>query len=175
MPTRSFAEIFRRHRGPYSLIVWRTFKQGDKVTITKKELERSADPEADAKMFLTDPRDCVTSVDVWSEKEEQFVTTVRREDCGIAPIMHVIEDPPMTTSTTTAKPVARSGHYVVANPKFDPGKGEVATKMWQAFLKMDGAFTAKQVATRFKSLDAKMVGPYASHFKRQGGLKAASA
>lgn len=81
MPTRSFQEILDRHRGPYSLMVWRTEGAGKALRITK-QIEKTADPEQDAMMYLGDPRDFVTSVDLWSEGEGAFVTTFTKGDAS---------------------------------------------------------------------------------------------
>src|SRR5579859_7177732 len=214
MPTRDFSEILTRHRGPYSLICWRTVNGPKNLPVIEKtviEHTKVEDPIAEALLLVGDPRDNVTSVDLWSEHEQAFVTTVRAEDAGRTIPLHQGDVPPSTArkpaatpapsadavpasaqETTVAKkklklvqtskgnkpvttPSARGGRYAVADRKFDAGKGEVAQKFWKAFLAMDGAFTVAEVAKRFKSLEEKMVGPYATHFKTKGGLKRVSA
>lgn len=81
MPTRSYQEILDRHRGPYSLMIWRTEGAGKSLRITK-QIEKTADPEMDAMMYLGDPRDSVTSIDLWSDGEGAFVTTFTKGDAN---------------------------------------------------------------------------------------------
>lgn len=69
------------HRGPFRLIVTRPF-------VTKKGFYRSEwlsgsiereDVESDARALLTDPRDTITSVYVWSEGEDCFIGGYSKE------------------------------------------------------------------------------------------------
>lgn len=74
------AACLQRHRGPFTLIGWRppTTKKGkvDERTVVAKAVSRDEVEEL-ARMALTDPRDTLTSVHVWSDREEQFVTAIK--------------------------------------------------------------------------------------------------
>lgn len=64
-----------RHRGPYQLLVIRPFKT--KVGFYRSEW-LSGETQSDEVMdevdaLLTDPRDNISSIHIWSIKEEQFV------------------------------------------------------------------------------------------------------
>ena len=66
-----------RHRGPFSLNVTRWDKtKPDGKQISNAQLPGSVareDVEAEALALLTDPRDCIVGVAVWSEVEQQFI------------------------------------------------------------------------------------------------------
>lgn len=76
--------FYLRHKGPF------TFNVTRKVVVNKStgrtELQSqylsgrmdAEDVESEAKALLEDPRDTILSVSVWSESEEQFVTSFRR-------------------------------------------------------------------------------------------------
>lgn len=68
--------IWQRHRGPYALNVLRASrnKYGAKTTTEMRGVD-SDEVEELARMLLEDPRDKVLGVYVWSEREEQFVTS----------------------------------------------------------------------------------------------------
>lgn len=75
MPT-----VWQRHRGPYSLAVLRTApkaKGGVRSAVEARGVA-TEDVEEMAEMLLTDPRDSIETVFVWSEREEQFVTWFKR-------------------------------------------------------------------------------------------------
>lgn len=76
---------FEHHRGPYTLQVIREtpVSKGRKVPYVVDTLPGTVEPEdipAEARALLTDPRDTITSVFVWSEYEQQHVTTYKRKD-----------------------------------------------------------------------------------------------
>lgn len=71
-------EVLARHRGPYRLCVVRPF-------VTKPGFYRSqwldgavdgGEVEDEARALLADPRDTITYVGLWSEREQQFVAGV---------------------------------------------------------------------------------------------------
>jgi hypothetical protein len=76
---KKFDAIFARHKGPYTLIVYyptRRKRSGYLEGIQPKKLIpriEGEEVEEMACMLLTDPRDLVESVYVYSESEEQFV------------------------------------------------------------------------------------------------------
>lgn len=74
----SLADILARHRGPYRLAVTRP---GTKAPTSEflSGLVESEDVETDARALLDDPRDSILTVHVWSDREQQYVTTLRRE------------------------------------------------------------------------------------------------
>jgi hypothetical protein len=73
-----------RHRGPYTLIGTRMLKtKPDEVkeSVTLATGLAFDEVEELALGFMTDPRDTLSStVEVWSEREEQFVTVIRKGD-----------------------------------------------------------------------------------------------
>lgn len=74
-------DILARHRGPYRLEVTRPFttKAGFFRTEWLPGIVESEDVGDEALALLSDPRDTIVSVGVWSEREQQFVTTIRGE------------------------------------------------------------------------------------------------
>lgn len=76
---------FDHHRGPFRLQVLRTRKvsEGSKrypaTTQTLPGLTDGADVADEAKALLTDPRDTIDAVYVFSETEAQHVMTYRRQ------------------------------------------------------------------------------------------------
>jgi hypothetical protein len=74
----------RRHRGPFVLKGWRPPTKAGKPTASKlpeavilaKAVQREEVLEL-CESFLTDPRDTLTEVEVWSEREDQFVGTMK--------------------------------------------------------------------------------------------------
>lgn len=69
--------FYTRHHGPYQLQISRTDLASDtgfKVSILPGEVAGS-DAESEAMALLSDPRDTITSVSVWSIPESQHVTT----------------------------------------------------------------------------------------------------
>jgi len=69
------------HRGPYFLYVVRParkpgFMAGEWL-LNPRDAE---DVEEESRAYLTDPRDTVSFINVWSDREEQFVMTFRRKD-----------------------------------------------------------------------------------------------
>lgn len=75
----SLAPVSRHHSGPFLLMaLWPSTRQ------LARSRERDETAELDD-AFLTDPRDDIESVYVYSEAEEQFVMTYRRSDVGKSP------------------------------------------------------------------------------------------
>lgn len=81
-----YAQILERHRGPFLFCILRaaaTKKNAGAVesewlkTPTEKE-----DVVEEALALLEDPRDGIVNVGLWSEGEQAFVTTFRREDAS---------------------------------------------------------------------------------------------
>jgi hypothetical protein len=74
------------HRGPFRLMVMRPKKvaAGSKKYPATFELLKGNVPKADieeeAQALLNDPRDVIESIYVWSEREEQFVTIIKRKN-----------------------------------------------------------------------------------------------
>ena len=74
----------RRHRGPFRLQVGRPYtgRSTRKPDMTYETLAGTVtrdDVVEEATAFLTDPRDSVTVVHVFSDREQQHVTTYHRE------------------------------------------------------------------------------------------------
>lgn len=72
-----------RHRGPYRFHVERPSK--GKTGYRNEWLPGSVptwDAEEEARALLTDPRDTILRVHVWSEREQQFVMTYRKEEAA---------------------------------------------------------------------------------------------
>lgn len=76
--------FWKRHKGPFKFCVSRPF-------VPKKNFFRSEwltggvegdEVEEEALALLTDPRDTIVEVSVWSEREEQFVFHYRRPSVG---------------------------------------------------------------------------------------------
>lgn len=71
--------FWSRHRGPFSLFLVRPGKKNLKGEWLKGSIG-GAEVEEEARTFLTDPRDKVLRVHVWSDTENQFVMTYRKEE-----------------------------------------------------------------------------------------------
>ena len=76
----------RHHRGPFRLQVMRPrtvtktrHRAGCTVDTLNGTVDRD-DVRDDAYALLDDPRDTIESVYVWSEREQQHVTTYRKDD-----------------------------------------------------------------------------------------------
>lgn len=79
MPTRSFREIYGRHRGPYSLMLSRQVAEGKKTISKNDHLPgpfSAEEAHEEARMLVTDPRENVTAAFVYSETEGQFIGAV---------------------------------------------------------------------------------------------------
>ena len=69
------------HRGPFLLNVVRPGKKaGFNSSEWLKGSVEKADVEEEVHALLTDPRDSITAVSVWSELEEQFAGTFTLRD-----------------------------------------------------------------------------------------------
>lgn len=68
-----------RHRGPYSLSVTREYasKKGFYRTEWLSGTVEADEVEDEAMALLTDPRDRISAVSVWSEREQQYVMSYR--------------------------------------------------------------------------------------------------
>lgn len=77
----STTEAIMRHRGPFFLMVVRPNpKKSDRfVSEWLKGQSNKDDVESDVMGLLTDPRDTIVSVAVWSDAENQFVGTYNKE------------------------------------------------------------------------------------------------
>lgn len=64
--------FLNNHRGPFRFCVSRPGKKGSETEWLKGESARD-DVEAEARALLTDHRDTITHVSVWSVAENQFV------------------------------------------------------------------------------------------------------
>ncbi len=73
------ADILARHRGPYIFCVVRPSpkKKGFYKSEWLKGSTEREDVGPEAMALLTDPRDTVIQVAVWSEREASFVTVIR--------------------------------------------------------------------------------------------------
>ena len=82
-PKILLAEPFwARHRGPFTLVVCRPHKKKPGF-FTNQCLQGSSegpDAQAEAYALLTDPRDTITVVSVWSEREQSYSMNYRRAD-----------------------------------------------------------------------------------------------
>ena len=70
--------VFARHRGPYVLMVSRPFAAKSGFTHSEwlpGEVD-AEDAEDEALALLTDPRDTISHVYIWSLREQQFVASV---------------------------------------------------------------------------------------------------
>lgn len=78
--TTQMAAVLQRHRGPFVLQVSRTTtrKPGVQVVALPGRTDRE-DVEGEALALLADPRDTIVAVHVWSDPEQQHVTTIRAE------------------------------------------------------------------------------------------------
>lgn len=74
--------FWTRHRGPYLLCITRPLptKQGSFGQQWLSALEAGPEAESQALAFLADPRDTITGVDIWSDREECFVMSYKRGD-----------------------------------------------------------------------------------------------
>lgn len=83
LPTILLAEPFwRRHRGPFVLVVSRPMVTKPRFWRSER-LSGSSDGQTaqeEAHALLTDPRDTIDGVSVWSLREEQFVMNYRKTD-----------------------------------------------------------------------------------------------
>lgn len=70
------------YRGPFRLCVARPFvsKPGFIRSEWLPGVVDSAEITAEAHALLSDPRDSILTVDVWSEREQKFVHTYRKRD-----------------------------------------------------------------------------------------------
>lgn len=69
------------HRGPFRFCVTRPHPRKEGVFASEwlvGEIDKD-DVEAEAGALLTDPRDTITSIAVWSVREESFVGTFKLE------------------------------------------------------------------------------------------------
>lgn len=66
--------IRQNHRGPYRFLVTRPSrgKNPNRGEWLAGDVE-SVDVAEECEALLTDPRDSITSISIWSDKEEQFV------------------------------------------------------------------------------------------------------
>lgn len=77
-------EFYTRHRGPYVLQIVRTRvgthkgRYACEVCLLPGRVD-GMDVAAEASALMTDPRDTIEAVYVWSEPEQQHVMTYRRE------------------------------------------------------------------------------------------------
>lgn len=71
-----------KYRGPFRLMVVRPFatKPGFFRSEWLPGVVDSADITAEARALLTDPRDSIVTVDIWSEREQKFIHTYRKGD-----------------------------------------------------------------------------------------------
>lgn len=67
--------FWERHRGPFSLMVVRPGKKGKMKSEWLSGVVDGPDVPEEAHALLTDPRDTIMRVHVWSEKDNQFVMT----------------------------------------------------------------------------------------------------
>jgi len=78
--------VFSRHRGPFKLLIIRQYSK-KKNPFRSEWLEgvtEAEDVEAEAQSLLQDPRDTIESVGVFSERENQFVMSYRRDNAEAA-------------------------------------------------------------------------------------------
>jgi hypothetical protein len=75
------ADILDCHRGPYLFCVSRPFatKPGFYRSEWLKGTVDRGDVGEEALALLTDPRDTIVNVAIWSEREQAFVTLIRGE------------------------------------------------------------------------------------------------
>lgn len=77
-----------RRQGPFTLSIVRRVEKTEKnntglETTGLKGTVAKEDVEGDAVALLTDPRDTIIRVLVWSEREDQHITTYRKEDVNV--------------------------------------------------------------------------------------------
>ena len=70
--------MIKSHRGPFSLAITRHVKGKPASQWLGREID-TEEVEEEALSLLTDPRDTIAQVHVWSEREHQFVHCFRRE------------------------------------------------------------------------------------------------
>ena len=79
------SDILARHRGPYTFCICRPVEKAKNWASPRYASEwlkgdvASEDVGAEAMVLLSDPRDCICHVAVWSSKENQFVTGIKSE------------------------------------------------------------------------------------------------
>jgi len=79
------SDILQRHRGPYLFCLTRSTVskyKGDTPRFCSEWLKSEVSTEdvgEEAMSLLSDPRDNVTHVAVWSQKENQFVAGIKSE------------------------------------------------------------------------------------------------
>lgn len=71
-------EVLNRHRGPYVFCVTRPGKKAGFFSSEwlKGEVSRE-DVVDEAQALLSDPRDTILSVGVWSVREQQFIGSIK--------------------------------------------------------------------------------------------------
>lgn len=76
----ALSDILARHRGPYQFCIYRP---GKRAGFSRSEfLTGLVEPEdvgSEAWALLTDPRDTIEGVSVWSTHSDQFITTISKE------------------------------------------------------------------------------------------------
>lgn len=79
-------ELLTRHRGPFTLVAFRpknVTRFGRKEVIEEKEIVGQGVGRDEVfeliESFLTDPRDSITSIHVWSERDNQFLGGMRKQ------------------------------------------------------------------------------------------------
>lgn len=81
------ADFTTRHRGPYRLSVCRPHPK--KIGCHKSEwlpgVVDGVDVADEARALLSDPRDTIVSVAVWSEHEECYATIFNKQSTGLEP------------------------------------------------------------------------------------------
>lgn len=79
-PTLSSVGFLANHRGPYKFLVTRpASKSGFYTSEWLTGTIDSSDVEAEARALLSDPRDAIIDVCVWSVREQQFAGVIRHE------------------------------------------------------------------------------------------------
>ncbi len=76
------ADILSRHRGPYIFMIIRAASSKKSPRFTSEWLKgevESDDVGPEALALLTDPRDTIDHIAVYSDREQQFVTLIRGE------------------------------------------------------------------------------------------------
>jgi hypothetical protein len=72
--------FYTRHKGPYQLQVLRLAQSGKhkhSVACLEAPVDAGEDVETECMALLTDPRDTIVAVAVWSVPESQHVATFR--------------------------------------------------------------------------------------------------
>jgi hypothetical protein len=75
---RDLNEVFERHRGPYIFCVGRPHPKKAGFVTCEWLKGGVDDPIDEARALLYDPRDTIGDVGVYSEHEQQFVTTITK-------------------------------------------------------------------------------------------------